>query len=101
MGNLSGFVQLFKLLIRRPLLRKSVYFRGLALSLLVLCGIRAIAAQTDVHEIADRVDAHYNGMRSLQADFTETYQGAGITRAESGTLWLKRPGCMRWEYSNT
>jgi len=28
----------------------------------------------------------------------ETYRGAGITRTESGTLWLRRPGKMRWEY---
>jgi outer membrane lipoprotein carrier protein len=37
-------------------------------------------------------------MKTLQADFTETYSGAGISRRESGTLWLKRPGRMRWEY---
>jgi outer membrane lipoprotein carrier protein len=34
----------------------------------------------------------------LRAAFTETYRGAGITRTESGTLWLRRPGKMRWEY---
>ena len=56
-------------------------------------------AQADVHELAGRVDRHYNGLQSLQADFTESYRGAGISRTESGTLWLKRPGRMRWEYS--
>ena len=44
------------------------------------------------------MDQHYNGLRSLQADFTEIYKGAGIERTESGTLWLKKPGKMRWEY---
>src|SRR5206468_578812 len=39
-----------------------------------------------------------NHLRSLQADFTEIYQGSGIARTESGTLWLKKPGKMRWEY---
>jgi outer membrane lipoprotein carrier protein len=34
----------------------------------------------------------------LQADFTEIYQGGGIERTESGTMWLKKPGKMRWEY---
>ena len=33
-----------------------------------------------------------------QADFTETYTGAGMTRTESGTLLLKKPGQMRWDY---
>ncbi len=56
-------------------------------------------AQINVHELADRVDRHYNSLRSLQADFTESYRGAGMSRTESGTLWLKRPGRMRWEYS--
>jgi outer membrane lipoprotein carrier protein len=51
-----------------------------------------------VARIAARVDAHYGHLRSLQTDFSETYTGAGITRNESGTLWLKRPGRMRWEY---
>jgi len=52
----------------------------------------------DVQTIARAIDSHYDHLRSLQADFTETYRGAGIERTESGTLWLKKPGKMRWEY---
>ncbi len=57
----------------------------------------------DVHSIAAAVDEHYNRLRSLQTEFTETYRGSGIERTESGTLWLakgglKKPGKMRWEY---
>jgi outer membrane lipoprotein carrier protein len=52
----------------------------------------------DVRAIAAEVDSHYNRLRSLQAEFTEIYRGAGIERTESGTLWLKKPGKMRWEY---
>ncbi len=52
----------------------------------------------DVHAIAQAVDDRYNHLRTLQAEFTETYRGAGIERAESGSLWLKKPGKMRWEY---
>ena len=55
-------------------------------------------AQTDVHALADRVDAHYNNLQTLRADFTETYSGGGLAREESGTLLLKRPGKMRWDY---
>jgi outer membrane lipoprotein carrier protein len=51
-----------------------------------------------VHAVARQVDEHYNQLRSLQAEFTEIYQGAGAQRQESGTLWLKKPGKMRWEY---
>ncbi len=52
----------------------------------------------DIHIVAKAVDEHYNHLRSLQAEFTETYRGAGMDRTESGTLWLKKPGKMRWEY---
>ena len=52
----------------------------------------------DVHAIAQAVDNHYNRLQTLQAQFTETYRGAGMDRTESGTLLLKKPGKMRWEY---
>jgi outer membrane lipoprotein carrier protein len=52
----------------------------------------------DVHTVAKAVDEHYNHLRSLQAEFTEIFRGAGMDRTESGTLWLKKPGKMRWEY---
>ena len=48
--------------------------------------------------LAKRVDAHYNHMQSLQARFTERYQGMGLDRSESGTLTLRKPGRMRWAY---
>ena len=52
----------------------------------------------DVHSIASAVDNHYNHLRSLEAEFTEIYRGNGVDRTESGTLWLKKPRKMRWEY---
>jgi outer membrane lipoprotein carrier protein len=52
----------------------------------------------DVHAIAQAVDERYNHLHTLQADFAEIYRGAGMERTESGTLWLKKPGKMRWEY---
>lgn len=55
-------------------------------------------AGSDVLRIAKAVDDHYNRLRSLQAEFTEVYRGNGMDRTESGTLWLKKPRKMRWEY---
>jgi outer membrane lipoprotein carrier protein len=74
-----------------------------SLRLLLLVAI-AIPAQAqgvrakDIHQLAQAVDDHYNHLRSLQADFTEIYRGEGAERMESGTLWLKKPRKMRWEY---
>jgi outer membrane lipoprotein carrier protein len=52
----------------------------------------------DVKTLAEAVDNHYNHLRSLEAEFTEVYRGSGMERTETGTLWLKKPGKMRWEY---
>jgi outer membrane lipoprotein carrier protein len=60
--------------------------------------VTAHVSTPDLHTVAQAVDDHYNHMRSLQAEFSETYRGAGMDRRESGTLWLKKPGKMRWEY---
>jgi outer membrane lipoprotein carrier protein len=58
----------------------------------------AAAPATDVKALAASIDAHYNHLRSLEAEFTEVYRGSGMERTETGTLWLKKPGKMRWEY---
>ncbi len=56
------------------------------------------ASPAAVPAIAQAVDSHYNHLRTLQADFVEIYTGAGTERTESGTLLLKKPGKMRWDY---
>src|SRR5499425_2396619 len=56
------------------------------------------ATPSNVKSVAAAVDAHYNRLHSLEAEFTEVYRGSGMDRTESGTLWLKKPGKMRWEY---
>ena len=68
------------------------------LALVVLVSVCARAAPPDVHAIAQTVDERYNRLHTLAASFTEIYRGAGMERTESGMLWLKKPGKMRWEY---
>ncbi len=65
--------------------------------LLLLCSA-PLVAQDDVHAIAAKVDQRYDHIGTLEARFTETYSGAGINRTESGTLLMKKPGRMRWDY---
>lgn len=69
-------------------------FCGLLLAVIPLETARA----QDIQQFARAVDDHYNHLRTLQADFTEIYRGSGMDREESGTLWLKKPRKMRWEY---
>jgi len=55
--------------------------------------------QVNAHELATRVDRHYDQLHSLKAGFREDYAGLGMTRTESGTLFLRKPGRMLWRYS--
>jgi outer membrane lipoprotein carrier protein len=50
--------------------------------------------------MAARVDHHYDQLHTLTAGFAESYAGLGMERTESGTLWLSKPGRMRWDYSS-
>ncbi len=53
-------------------------------------------AQTLVKAVENR----YNHSQSLRLDFSETYAGKGHpVQNESGVLYLRKPGRMRWEYS--
>ena len=68
-------------------------------TVLFAAGAVSIAREApDVHATAEAVGEFYNHLQTLQADFTEIYRGNGMDRTESGTLWLKKPGKMRWEY---
>jgi outer membrane lipoprotein carrier protein len=55
--------------------------------------------EREAKELAQRVDRHYNMLQSLRAGFTESYEGMGMRRTESGTLLMLKPGRMKWEYS--
>ncbi|MBI1951191.1 MAG: outer membrane lipoprotein carrier protein LolA [Acidobacteria bacterium] len=49
---------------------------------------------------ARRVEEALNGVKGLVASFTQTVESAGLPRpqVEKGTVYLLRPGRMRWEY---
>jgi len=53
-----------------------------------------------VHELVQLVDRHYDQLQSLKAGFSESYAGLGMTKTESGTLFLRKPGRMMWRYSS-
>ncbi len=70
--------------------------------ILLVAGSVSLLAQDrreELTKLASKVDQHYNSLKSMRSQFTETYNGQGTTRTESGTLWLKQPGKMRWEYT--
>ncbi|HEY1526638.1 MAG TPA: outer membrane lipoprotein carrier protein LolA [Candidatus Angelobacter sp.] len=74
-------------------------FRVMLFAILLMLGRTPTEAlQGGAGATAHAVDEHYNHLKTFKAAFTEIYQGDGISRTESGTLWLKKPSRMRWEY---
>src|SRR5262249_23092958 len=80
-----------------PMRRTTVKLaRLLVTALLATPGLPGQAA--DVVATARAVDDHYNQLKSFKGSFEEIYHGPGVSRSESGTVWLKKSGRMRWEY---
>jgi outer membrane lipoprotein carrier protein len=56
-------------------------------------------AQMDLKYILSRVEERYNRAKTLKVTFHETYTAGGRSRKmESGELFLRKPGKMRWDY---
>lgn len=72
----------------------------LALFLLPTFAAPAVAPQAELEQTIKALQAKYNKIISLAADFTQIYTAPGErTRRESGQLLLRKPGRMRWDYS--
>ncbi|HTS77055.1 MAG TPA: outer membrane lipoprotein carrier protein LolA [Bryobacteraceae bacterium] len=53
----------------------------------------------NVSKILTGVDRHYNSVKTLEVAFTEKSSFQGRTRTEKGELYLRKPGRMRWDYT--
>jgi len=62
--------------------------------------VSAFAADANLNALLQKVEDRYNNAKTLQVLFNEQYTPpGGIRRTESGTLQLRKPGRMRWDYS--
>jgi outer membrane lipoprotein carrier protein len=57
------------------------------------------AADIDVSKTLKNIEKRYNSAKTLEVRFEETYKSQGRTRTESGDLYLRKPGRMRWQYT--
>lgn len=59
------------------------------------------ADHEDAEAVARAIQAHYRHAVTLQAVFLETYRaGSSNLRVESGKVYFRRPGRMRWDYQS-
>jgi outer membrane lipoprotein carrier protein len=61
----------------------------------------AVGAAPDVQVILKAVQTRYNRAQTIQVLFQQTYSMQGRRpRTESGELFLRKPGRMRWQYDS-
>ena len=56
---------------------------------------------SDAASVATAVEGlqrRYQAVRTISGKFTQTYRAPGVEQIESGTLSMKKPGLMRWDY---
>ena len=70
--------------------------------LLVVSSMGQAPAGQSAAEVAAAVQRKYDQMKDFSADFTQTHAGGplGRKRVEQGSVVIKRPGRMRWEYKS-
>jgi outer membrane lipoprotein carrier protein len=58
------------------------------------------AAEPELNGLLQGIEQRYNRAKTLQVQFNETYSVSGRARkSESGSLTLRKPGRMRWDYA--
>jgi outer membrane lipoprotein carrier protein len=71
-------------------------------ALIAVTTVLTVGAQgDDPVALAAKVQQRYNGIKDIQGDFVQTYEG-GVLRTkttERGTVAIKRPGRMRFTYT--
>jgi outer membrane lipoprotein carrier protein len=58
----------------------------------------AHAQTSDLASVIAGMQRRYAAVESVRAEFTQKYHAPGIEQTESGTMYMKKPGLMRWEY---
>lgn len=59
------------------------------------------AGARDAQAVARAIEARYHSAQTLRAVFLERYsESRGSVRVESGTVYFRRGGGMRWEYES-
>ena len=78
----------------------SIFVTRFALWVCLATALPTFAGNDETSRVLKGIQERYNHARTLQVAFNETYTVQGRPRqSESGTLTLRKPGRMRWDYS--
>ncbi len=78
-----------------------MYLAALAWLLIPVAGIQS-ADKPAAEVFARSVQQHYEAVHDFSSDFTHSYEGGALRRqiTERGTVLVKKPGKMRWNYKS-
>ena len=73
----------------------------LSAALAVLLTVTGRAADPTASEVAQSLQRKIDAVQDFSADFVHTYQGGVLKKqlTERGTVLIKKPGKMRWDYT--
>lgn len=60
--------------------------------------VPALPSQANLDAAIAGLQQRYANVGTLEAAFRQTYRGPGVDETESGIMYMKKPGLMRWEY---
>lgn len=74
---------------------------ALSATLVVLLAANDRAADPTASELTQALQRRYDTVKDFSADFVHTYQGGVLKKqlTERGTVLIKKPGKMRWDYA--
>jgi outer membrane lipoprotein carrier protein len=75
---------------------------GLGIVLVAFVSTSAAQTSPSAQDVAASIQKKYDTIRDFSADFVHTHEGGvlGRKREERGTLIVKKPGKMRWNYKS-
>ena len=83
---------------RKPPLSRLLFVRFFALWCVAILA-PAFAGEQRLEPLLKAVESRYNRAQSLRLNFTETYTAPKrSSQTETGVLFLRKPGRMRWDY---
>lgn len=78
-----------------------VYISVRYAALILTLALPALPADSATQHLLKQVEGRYNRAGTLEVRFAETYSGLGRgPRTETGMLYLRKPGRMRWQYTS-
>jgi len=71
---------------------------GVLLAMLLAECVHPAEAAASLEQYVRMLESSFRGVRTLRAEFTQSFAWGGRTRLEAGTVYFARGGLMRWDY---